>query len=551
MAPMALACAPAKPPAKDGETVDIAVDATVAGAPLESVWAFHGYDEVNYTTTPEGEALLGKLTAAHSAPVHVRNHFLFNSGDGTPGLKWGSTNVYEQDATGAPVYDWGSTDAILDTITGAGALPFVELGFMPQALSTHPSPYRNASSLGLNGGCFYPPNDYAKWAALVQAWATHANERYPNVAEDWPWELWNEPDSGYWHGTFDEYAKLYDYTEAALHGAIPSAALGGPAVIAPDGPFLTQFLEHCATGDNAASGEHGTRLDLVTFHAKGGVTLEGDHVEMNLGNQLRLHRAGFRAVASFPRFGQLPIYITEADPDGCAACPADFVAGSAYRTSTAYGAYEVAMMKRSLELEAAEGVNLAGVLTWAFTFPDTPYFAGYRELATHGINLPVLSVFELLGQLQGTRVPLTSSGARELDDVLENSVRDEPDVDAMATLDGDVVRVLVWNYHDEIEDVAAVPVHLSVKVPASLGSSLKVSHLRVDEAHGDAHALWLSQGAPASPSAPQLAALQASMTPAALVPDLMLPVGADNSVSVDFELPRFGVSLVTLAGGAH
>jgi len=550
MAPLALACASANAPTKESTTVDISVDATLAGAPLQRVWAFHGYDEVNYTTTPEGEALLGELTAAHCAPVHVRNHFLFNSGDGTPAPKWGSTNVYQEDATGSPVYDWALTDGVLDALTGAGAFPLVELGFMPEALSTHPSPYRNASSLGLNGGCFYPPSDYAKWAALVQAWAAHANERYPNVSENWLWELWNEPDSGYWHGTFEDYAKLYDYTEAALHEAIPTAALGGPAVIAADGPFLTQFLEHCATGDNAATGERGTRLDLVTFHAKGGVTLEGDQIELDLGHQLRLHRAGFRAVASFPRFERLPIYITEADPDGCAACAADFIAGSAYRTSTAYGAYEVAMMKRSLDLATAEGVNLAGVLTWAFTFPEAPYFAGYRELATHGIHLPVLGVFELLGQLQGARLPVTSSGARELDDIVELGVRDQPDVDGMATLDGNVVRVLMWNYHDDVVAAAPTPVHLSVQVPASLGRSLTVSHLRVDEAHGDAHAVWLAQGAPASPSPEQLDALQASMAPVALAADLTAPVGTDNSVRVDFELPRFGVSLVTIAGGA-
>jgi xylan 1,4-beta-xylosidase len=547
---MALACAGAKAPDKERVTVDISVDATVTGASLERVWAFHGYDEINYTTTPEGQALLGKLAAAHSAPVHVRNHFLFNTGDGTPGLKWGSTNVYGQDAAGGPTYDWTLSDEILDAMTGAGAFPLVELGFMPQALSSHPQPYRNASSLGLNGGCFYPPNDYDKWAALVQAWATHANERYPNVAQDWPWELWNEPDSGYWHGTFEEYAKLYDYTEAALHDAIPAAALGGPAVIAPDGAFLTQFLEHCAAGENAVTGERGTRLDLVTFHAKGGVAVEGDHVAMNLGNQLRLHRAGFRAVAAFPGFKQLPIYITEADPDGCAACPADFIAGSAYRTSTAYGAYEVAMMKRSLELEAAEGVNLAGVLTWAFTFPETPYFAGYRVLATHGVNLPVLSVFELLGRLQGVNLPLVSSGARALDDILEHSVRAAPDIDGMATFDASGVRVLVWNYHDDLSAAPAAAVHLSVKVPASLGGRVKISHLRVDESHGDAHSRWLAQGAPPSPSEEQLAELRASMAPAALVPDLNVPVDADNSVRVDFELPRFGVSLVTLTGGA-
>jgi xylan 1,4-beta-xylosidase len=527
-------------------TVNVSVDATAAGTPLERVWPFHGYDEINYTTTPEGKALLGTIAAAHSAPVHVRSHFLLNTGDGTPAMKWGSTNVYTEDAAGNPLYTWDLTDGIMDTITGVGAFPFVELGFMPEALSTHPIPYRNSSSTTLDGGCFYPPTDYTKWGDLIRTWAMHANARYPNVAASWLWELWNEPDFDYWQGTFAEYAQLYDYTESALHGVIPNAALGGPAVAGAGGSFLPQFLEHCATGTNAVTGNIGTRLDLVTFHAKGSVGITAGHVEMDLGNQLRLHRAGFKAVAAVPQFKQTPIYITEADPDGCAACPVSDTPADAYRTSPAYGAYELAMMKHSLELEAEVGVKLGGLLTWAFTFPGTPYFAGYRTLATNGINLPVLSAFELLGRLEGSRVPLTSSGARALDDILANGVLGEPDVDGMATLNGDAVQVLVWNYHDDLVPVAATPVHLAVKLPAGFGPIARVSHLRVDESHGDAYTVWVSQGMPAGPSAAQVAALQQAMNPSLLVADMTVAVAADGSVEVDFDLPRFGVSLVTI-----
>jgi len=532
--------------ASEPATVSVTVDATAKGTPLEQVWPFYGYDEINYTTAPEGKALLGTVAAAHTARVHVRNHFLLNTGDGTPAMKWGSTNVYTEDAAGNPVYSWNLTDGIMDTITAVGASPFVEVGFMPQALSTHPTPYRNAATTTLDGGCFYPPTDYAKWAALVRAWAAHANERYPNVATSWLWELWNEPDSGYWHGTFDDYAKLYDYTESALHEVIPNAALGGPAVVSPGGSFLTQFLEHCATGTNALTGKTGTRLDLVTFHAKGGTAVTGDHVQMDLGHQLRLHRAGFDAVAASPQFKQTPIYITEADPDGCAACPASAIPGGAYRTSTAYGAYEIAMMKHTLELEAEVGIKLGGLLTWAFTFPGTPYFAGYRALATNGINLPVLGAFKLLGRLAGTRLPLISSGSRTLGDILTSGVRGESEVDGMATLDSAAIQVLVWNYHDDIVTVAPTPVHLTIKVPASFGSSVRVSHLRVDESHGDAYTVWAAQGMPASPSAAQLAALQQAMDPSSLVPDETVAVAA-GSVGVDFDLPRFGVSLVTIS----
>jgi len=526
--------------------VNISVDATAAGTPLERVWAFHGYDEINYTTVPEGSALLGTLAAAHTAPVHVRSHFLLNTGDGTPAMKWGSTNVYTEDAAGNPIYSWTLTDGIMDTITAAGAFPFVEIGFMPEALSTHPTPYRNSSTTTLDGGCFYPPSDYAKWATLIRAWATHASERYPDVATTWLWELWNEPDLPYWNGTFDEYAKLYDYTEAALHEVVPDAPLGGPAVAGAGSSYLRQFLQHCATGTNAVTGGTGTRLDHVTFHAKGGTTVTGGYVEMNLGNQLRLHRAGMSAVAAFSQFRQTPIYITEADPDGCAACPASSAPADAYRNSPAYGAYEVAMMKHSLELETQTGVKLGGLLTWAFTFPGTPYFAGYRTLATNGINLPVMSAFKLLGRLDGTRLPLTSSGARALDDIVTNSVRGEPDVDGIATRNGDAVQVLVWNYHDQIAATAAAPVHLAITLPASFGPGARVSHLRVDESHGDAYTVWMSQGLPVSPAPTQIAALQEAMDPAPLVPDETVAVAADGSVAVDFDLPRFGVSLVTL-----
>jgi xylan 1,4-beta-xylosidase len=531
--------------------VSVSVDATAPGTPLERVWPFFGYDEINYTTTPEGKALLGALANANSAPVHVRSHFLFNTGDGTPGLKWGSTNVYTEDAAGNPVYDWLLTDGIMDTITAAGAYPFVELGLMPQALSTHPVPYRNSSSMLLDGGSVYPPTDYTKWASLIQTWATHAANRYPDVETRWLWELWNEPDISYWQGTFEEYAKLYDYTESALHGVIPGAALGGPAVAGPANGFLRQFLEHCATGTNAVTGTVGTRLDLVSFHAKGGAIVSGDHVEMNLGSQLRLHRVGFKAVAAVPSFATTPIYITEADPDGCAACPVSSTPANAYRTSPAYGAYELAMMKHSLELEAKLGVKLGGVLTWAFTFPGMPYFAGYRELATNGISLPVLGAFKLLGALSGSRIPLASSGAHELDDLLTNSVRAEPEIDGMAALAGSSVQVLLWNYHDDLVAAPAAPVQLAVKLPASFGQRVRISHLRVDQSHGDAHTVWVSQGMPASPSSAQIAALQQAMAPSLLVPDKTIPVAADGSVMLDFDLPRFGVSLLTLVPGGE
>lgn len=532
--------------AETAAVVNVTVDGASAGTPLNPVWPFFGFDEINYTTSSEGRQLLGALATANRSPVHVRSHFLFNTGDGTPALKWGSTNVYTEDAAGNPVYTWDLSDGIMDAITESGAFPFVELGLMPRALSTRPDPYPNSSPSMLDGGSVYPPKDYEKWASLVRTWALHANARYPNVAASWLWELWNEPDIPYWNGTVEEYAKLYDYTESALHDAIPDAPLGGPAVAGPGGIFFRRFLEHCAKGTNAVTGNTGTRLDLVTFHAKGGVDLINDHVQMNLGSQLRLHRTGFATVAAFPAFKSTPIYVTEADPDGCAACPVSSTPANAYRNSPAYGAYELAMMKHSIELESKVGVKLGGLLSWAFTFPGTPYFAGYRSLTTNGIDLPVLGAFKLLGRLSGTRLPLTSSAALALDELLMNSVRDQPEIDGIATRDDDTLQILVWNYHDDLVDAPVSRVHLTVALPTNVGPSVRVSHLRVDESHGDAYTTWLAQGMPANPSSAQVGALQRSMAPQPLVPDETVSVSSSGSVTLDFDLPRFGVSLVTL-----
>ena len=527
---------------------NVSVDATAAGTPLEKVWPFHGYDEVNYTTTPEGQELLTRLAMIHAVPFHVRSHFLLNTGDGVAALKWGSTNIYTEDAAGNAIYSWTLIDGIMDAIIGAGAFPLAEIGFMPQAMTSASAgvPYRNSGTYALDGGCFYPPKDYARWGTLIGTWATHVADRYPSAAIDWQWELWNEPDLGYWKGTPADYDTLYDYTEQALHPAMPTASLGGPAVAGAGSTFLRQFLQHCATGANAATGATGTRLDMISFHAKGGVAITDGHVEMDLGNQLRLHRAGFTTIAGFPAFKQTPIVISEADPDGCAACPASDTPADAYRNSPAYGAYEVAMMKRTLELEARLGVKVRGLLTWAFLFPGSPYFAGYRALQTNGIDLPVLNAFKLLGRLDGTRLPVTSSGARTLDDILANGVRGPADVDAMATLNGGEIQVLVWNYHDDIVTVAASPVRLTVKVPTAFGPRVVATHLRADDTHGDAYAVWLAQGSPTEPTAAQLATLRAGMDPVLLETPRALDVVADT-LTLDFDLPRFGISLITLA----
>jgi xylan 1,4-beta-xylosidase len=526
--------------------VSVQVDATQRGRPLKHVWQYYGYDECNYTTAPDCKELMETVAKINPEPVYLRQHFLLNSGDGKPALKWSSTTVYTEDENGRPVYHWRIMDEIMDAVTASGCRPLVEIGLMPKDLSVRPDPYRPPKPFGPNEGMgvFFPPKDYDKWAELIRRWAHHTKARYKNAEKTWLWELWNEPDIFYFQGAYEDYVKLFEYTERALHEVMPEAMLGGPHV-AGVGRFMRRFLTHCAREKNSLTGKTGTRLDYIGFHAKGGVDFKDGHVEMSMKGQLEKHKRGFAMVASFPEFRNTPIIIGEADPDGAAAMPASQSPSRRYRNVPAYGAYVAAMMKYSLDLAEREKVNLKGALTWAFMFDGMPWFEGYRTLSTNGIHKPVLNAFKMLGQMKGDELPLTSDGTVGLDQILKSSVRLQPDINGMAVADDQSVRILIWNYHDFLVPAESASIKLKVKLPPDFGSKAKLTHYRIDDTHSNAYTKWLELGSPQNPSPEMLAELRAAMELEMIKPSSFINI-SNNQVSLQFDLPRFGLSLIVL-----
>ena len=454
------------------QKVTIRVDAAARVGPWTDAFRYYGYDEPNYTYMQYGRKLVGELSEASSAPAYFRAHSLLVTGDGTPALKWGSTNAYTEDASGKPIYDWTIVDRIFDTYLQAKGKPMVEIGFMPKAMSVKPEPYQHswAPDKQYNAiftGWAYPPKDYAKWGELVFQWVRHSVERYGRQEiESWWWELWNEPDIGYWQGTPEEYNKLYDYTADAVKRALPTARVGGPGTTGPGAPkaaeFLRQFLEHCQKGKNYATGKIGAPLDYVSFHAKGMPRVVSGRIQMGTSRELVSVNRGYEIVATFPEFKKLPVIVSEWDPEGCAACSARIYPENAYRNTPLYPSNRAVMLKHSIELADRHGVNLEGLLTWAFEFEDQPYFDGLRSLATNGIDKPVMNVFRMAGLMRGNRVKVTSSGALGVDEILKNSVLKQPDIDGMATAADREMAVMVWNYHDDDAPAPAAQVQVEV-----------------------------------------------------------------------------------------
>jgi xylan 1,4-beta-xylosidase len=550
------------PPASAARTNDtfpvlIQVDASQTKGELHPIWRFFGADEPNYATMRNGKKLiseLGALGAPQLQSVYFRAHNLLTSGDGTAAFKWGSTGAYDEDPSGKPIYNWKILDEIFDTYHDAHVKPYVEIGFMPKALSIKPDPYqhhwgpRNRYDEIFTGWA-YPPKDYKKWGDLVFEWTKHCVEKYGRAeVESWFWEVWNEPNIGYWKGTPQEFLKLHDYAIDGVRRALPTAKVGGADAAGSGGRFTRQFLEHCLNGTNFATGKIGTPLDFISFHAKGAPVYTNDHVRMGIANQLRTLEDGFRIIASYPELKNKPIVIGESDPEGCAACQG---ASLAYRNGTMYSSYTAACFARKYDLAEKYGVNLDGALTWAFEFEDQPYFAGFRTLASNGLDKPVLNVFRMFSQMGGTRLAVESDHAVPLDDILKTGVRAQPDVSGIASFETGLraapkssLSIMLWHYHDD--DVAAPAAEIQLSITGlEVKGNASLAHFQIDENHSNAYAAWKRMGSPHQPTPEQYAQLEKAGQLTAVGPTEIVRV-ENGKATLRLTLPRQAVSLLKL-----
>lgn len=368
-----------------------------------------------------------------------------------------------------------------------------------------------------------------------------------------------------WNGTAQEFYKLHDYAIDAIRKALPTARVGGPETAGgADGTYLGDFLEHCAHGVNYATGEQGTPLDFVSFHAKGlpsfvNTTGTDGYVQMNVSTQLQQIDEAFGVVASFPEYKDTPIYMGEYDPDGCAACTSE---AYDYRNDLLYGAYSAVSFSRAIELAARRGVNLQGALTWAFEFEktallpnSTTYFDGFRVLSTQGISKPILNFFRMWGKMSGDRVKAESSGQLPLDTVLEAGVRgSHGEVGTLATFDQDskTLFVFVWHYHDnklEFPDAQiAVDIHGLPADFRNMEGTATATHYRVDKSHSNSYSRWLSMGSPQEPTVEEYNELVESGRLETLRAPEAINVSIEGAATVNMTLPILGLSLLVLEG---
>ena len=528
----------------------ILVDVMQEIGKMRPFWSYFGYDEPNYTYMKDGQKLLTEIAQLSPVPVYVRTHNLLTTKEGEPDLKWGFTNAYTEDESGNPVYDWTLIDKIMDSYIERKMKPLVEIGFMPKALSTNPEPYQHQWSNNgeLWTGWTYPPDDYKKWAELIFHWVNHSIERYgEDEVKTWLWEVWNEPNIGYWSGSFEEYCTLYDYAVDAVKRACSDCTVGGPHTTNPDSreahSYLVRFLRHCLHEKNYATGKQSSPLEFVAFHAKGNPKVVDGHIRMNMGAQLKAIVEGFKAVNSFPELTDIPVIIGECDPEGCAACSQKRDPRYGYRNGTMYSSYTASSFAKIYELMDTHDINLQGVLSWAFEFENQDWFASFRDLATNGVDKPILNIFRMYGMMSGSRVKVEAEHGIGASEVIAQGVRVRPDIGALASKSDKSIAIMVWHYHDD--DVPGEAAKVALIIRGIARDKVLLHHYAVNQNSSNSFEEWKSLDSPQNPTDEEYAALERAGQLQLLKSPEWVEVDA-GVLKQQFSLTRQGVALIRL-----
>jgi xylan 1,4-beta-xylosidase len=539
--------------------VTIGVDTRQPMGPLDPIWRSIGYDEINWTYTPTGLDILHKIRGLDGGPFHIRNHNAFTSGDRQSRPFWGSTNCYTEDESGNPCYDFSENDRIYDIFLENNCRPMIELGFMPHDLSSQ-------KQLGPKESWRYPPRDYSRWRELNQRFAAHLIQRYGrDEVRTWFFGVWNEPDLDDFYfrrepgkdlandkaarrARNEEYCKLYDYAADGILSIDRQLRVGGPETADLEDDFVDVFFAHCRNGRNHATGATGSRLDFISFHCKATGMKDGRVPHPDFDLIVRRHLERFNEILGrYPELRHLPVLGNEWDIDWGTAYGIHDSPDWNFRNTSYYPVFVIRSIKELLASRRRLNINLHLVTQWAFYMRGKHCFEGARALFDPmGIRMPVFNAFEMLAKMGATRIEASTDDDQT--DVAagraDAQVRPYPQVDALATCDGEDIQALVWCQQADPNATGIREVNVTIEGLAD-DSSFLLRHYRIDENHSNAYTAWKKLGSPEWPGEEQIAAMKKQEHLERLTPDT-LQRATNGRLCLSFELPVHGVSLLVL-----
>ncbi len=412
--------------------------------------------------------------------------------------------LYSEGQDGKPVYNFSYVDQIYDGLLENGVRPFVELSFMPKALAANPT----------QQGFWYhpyiaPPSNWNRWGDLIQHLARHLVERYGiDEVSKWYFEVWNEPNIGFWAGEpkQETYFKLYDTAARALKSVSPRLRVGGPATA--QAAWVSAFIKHCVQ-------DH-VPVDFVSTHVYGNDSSENVfHTHEKISRREMVIRAVEKVHKEVKDSARpdLPIIFSEYN--------------ASY--SNEVDVTDSPFMGPWLANTISHCDGLTQIMSyWAFSdvFEEpgvvkTPFYGGFGLIAAGEIPKASYNDFHLLHMLGSER--LTAGPGPVL-------VTRRPD---------GTLAIALWNYAPPGPGGESRTFKLSFE---HLDGARRAVIWTVGPDHGSPLATWKALGEPAFPTKEQLRILrQAGQLP----PPQVEPVG-DSNPNVSLTLPAHTLALIQI-----
>ncbi len=358
------------------------------------------------------------------------------------GLLTDDMGVYKEDGKGNPEYNFHYIDVLYDYILDIGMKPFVELGFMPEALAS------GRKTIFWWKGNVTPPKDYVKWEELIRRLVLHFTLRYgADEVKSWYFEVWNEPNlDGFWSGTREEYFKLYEYSVRAIKSVNNEYRVGGPATAGA--AWVPEMIEFCAHNalplDFISTHSYGVRQGYLDEFGNMGTVL--DNNEWSVSGDILNSRKQISGSA----MPDLELHYTEWSSS---YTPADPIHDSYHQA-----AYVLEKIKQVGN--AADSMSY-----WVFTdiFEEigprfTPFHGGFGLLNYQSINKPAFYAYSFLNELQGTELLNADASSWACKDSVGN------------------IRVLFWDFtHTHPGDSVNNQEYYIRDLPANPKGTMKVS----------------------------------------------------------------------------
>jgi xylan 1,4-beta-xylosidase len=498
-----LALALAAPVSAAAPVTTLHIDAKASGTPFPHFWEqMFGSGRASLALRDDYRK---DLEAVHAATGfgYIRFHGILDRDVG----------LVQRAPDGTISYNYSYVDQIYDGLLERGVKPFVELGFMPEELSSDPK--------ALQEFWYHPniapPKDYAAWDAMIDALAKHLIARYGiDEVASWYFEVWNEPNIGFWAGKPAQptYFTLYDHTARALKSVSPRLRVGGPATA--QAAWATEFLAH--------THKNNVPVDFVSSHVYGDDTADNvfktneniPRADMVCRSVDKVHKE----IAASP-YPHMPLIFSE------------YNASYANLPNVTDSTYMGPWMANTIR-ECAGKVQIMSYWSFSDVFEEqgvvkTPFYGGFGLIAADRITKPAFNAFAMLHKLGGTQIASSSDSA------------------LITRRDDGTVVLALWNYAPSVGDTASYtpgepvgsPKHFSIDLK-HLATGAHATAWRLDATHGNAIAAFDQMGRPASPSREQIRALRKAGEMAA--PET-LPLKAGK---LDLDIPPQGLVVIEL-----